>query len=322
MTQRTVDVAGTGFTVLDRIYAEDRKSFEALGGSCGNILISLAMLDRSVVPLLALGCDDVGESLVDEFMQAGAETSYIFRRCDTASPVLAQQLDTDSGQHWFSFICPETEKELPRYRPIEEADVGSAKPVLNACSVFYTDRLSEAIVDAMKTAADAGAVVYFEPSSVDDEVLFEHALKLTTILKFSSERLSDSVAKCSLSKDAIVIVTHGADGLEVRQDAKSVWRRVVPATVVRDTCGSGDMVSVGVIDWILARRSYRFVSWSLEDLLGGIVAGQRLAAANCAFAGARGLFLRHGPDFARMVLDDKLGITLSQLELFEYEPDL
>ncbi len=121
MNQPTVDVAGTGFAVLDRVYADDYMSFEALGGSCGNVLVSLAMLDRSVVPLLTLGHDEVGDSLVDEFVRAGAETGYIFRRHDIASPVLAQRLDTMSGQHWFSFICPETEEELPRYRPIEKA---------------------------------------------------------------------------------------------------------------------------------------------------------------------------------------------------------
>ena len=51
MTGRAVHVAGTGFVVLDRVYADDRESFEALGGSCGNVLVSLAMLDRAVAPL-------------------------------------------------------------------------------------------------------------------------------------------------------------------------------------------------------------------------------------------------------------------------------
>ena len=34
-----VDVAGTGFTVLDRIYADGDLAGEALGGSCGNVLV-------------------------------------------------------------------------------------------------------------------------------------------------------------------------------------------------------------------------------------------------------------------------------------------
>ena len=56
-----VDVAGTGFTVLDRVYADGDLADETLGGSCGNILVSLAMLHRRVAPVLALGDDDAGE---------------------------------------------------------------------------------------------------------------------------------------------------------------------------------------------------------------------------------------------------------------------
>src|SRR3546814_10628803 len=56
-----VDVAGTGFTVLDRVYADGGFAGEALGGSCGNVLVSLAMLHRHVAPLLALGMDNTGE---------------------------------------------------------------------------------------------------------------------------------------------------------------------------------------------------------------------------------------------------------------------
>jgi fructokinase len=78
------------------------------------------------------------------------------------------------------------------------------------------------------------------------------------------------------------------------------------------------MVSVGVIDWILNRIQSDSANYAIEDLLGGVVAGQRLAAANCAFAGARGLFLRHGPHLARLVLDDNDTDMLSQLELFDY----
>ncbi len=195
--------------------------------------------------------------------------------------------------------------------------MSSARSVLDACYVFYADRLSEAILSAMETALDARAIVYFEPSSVDDQTLFERALKLTTILKFSSDRLSDSVIKSFLRRDAFSIMTHGADGLEVRRGAESVWCRAVSASVVRDTCGSGDMVSIGVIDWILTRQVRGFNNGSLGHLLVGVTAGQRLAAANCAFEGARGVFQRRGPQFARMVLDDDLGGALSQLDFFD-----
>jgi hypothetical protein len=105
MARLRVDIAGTGFTVLDRVYADIQKSFEAVGGSCGNVLVSLAMLQHSVLPVLAIGYDKVGEWLVSQFAKAGADTRYISLRCGQSSPVLAQQVDMASGQHDMVQLC-------------------------------------------------------------------------------------------------------------------------------------------------------------------------------------------------------------------------
>jgi len=37
-------------------------------------------------------------------------------------------------------------------------------------------------------------------------------------------------------------------------------------------------------------------------LIGGVIAGQRLAAENCAYAGARGLFRSLGADYVQQLL--------------------
>ena len=41
---------------------------------------------------------------------------------------------------------------------------------------------------------------------------------------------------------------------------------------------------------------------AFDDLVNGVLAGQRLAAANCAYVGARGVFIHAGPEQARRVL--------------------
>src|SRR3546814_19756599 len=128
-----VDVAGTGFTVLDRVYADGGFAGEALGGSCGNVLVSLAMLHRHVAPLLALGMDNTGERLVSELSQAGANTRYICRLMGRQSPVLAQTLDTSSGRHDFSFTCPKTNSELTRYQPIRSDERRVGKECASTC---------------------------------------------------------------------------------------------------------------------------------------------------------------------------------------------
>ena len=307
-THRRFDVAGTGFTVLDRIYADGDLTDEALGGSCGNVLVSLAMLNRHVAPVLALGADEAGERLIDEFTQAGAVVQYIARRAGVRSPVLAQELDTTSGQHDFSFICPETREHLPRYKPIGESELATALPALTDCSVFYADRLSDSILQAMRTANSAGAIIYFEPSDIEEGDLFEEALRLASILKYSEDRLGDRLADRHMN--CVRIVTHGAAGLEVRDGIEVVWCEAISASRVLDTCGSGDMVSVGIIDWMLTAGIAATVQLRATDLLQGIVAGQRLAAENCAYTGARGLFRSRGADYVREILGERYSAAI------------
>ena len=296
-----VDVVGTGFTVLDRIYADGTLADQGLGGSCGNVLVSLAMLHRYVAPVLALGDDDIGERLVNEFAEAGALTKYITRRNGLRSPIVTQQLDTDQGTHNFSLVCPETNRRLPRYKSISREDLNPALPVLTHCSVFYADRISTGIVEAMRTAKAAGAIVFFEPSVFDEGSLFDEAIGLANILKYSEDRLGKCLA--DLRTNLIRIVTHGAAGLEVSDRSGTYWLNAIKAPRVLDTCGSGDMVSVGIIDWVLSSDTAISCSCATE-ILQGVIAGQRLAAANCAFAGARGLFKARGANYAREILRD------------------
>ena len=216
------DVVGTGFTVLDRLYADGDFTAEALGGSCGNVLVSLAMLHRQVAPVLALGLDDIGEQLVAEFEVAGADTRYIHRHPGRRSPVLCQELDTQSGQHSFSFTCRDTFEEYARYQPIGHAELQSATTVLDNCTLFYTDRLSPTILNAMAQAYHCGAIIYFEPSDID-HALFDEALSITTVLKYSSDRLGPELDDKVSASAAIAIVTHGADGLELRHGKERIW---------------------------------------------------------------------------------------------------
>lgn len=303
--QRTesIDVVGTGFAVLDRLYADGDFAAETLGGSCGNVLVSLAMLRRNVVPVLSLGLDAIGEQLVHEFRLAGASTQHIYRHEGRRSPVLRQELDTVSGQHRFSFMCLETDQEYPRYEPIGFDEVRSASVAFERCTLFYADRLSVTILEAMERAHSAGAIIYFEPSDID-ETLVDAALKLTTILKYSSDRLGTELDDKVAASAAIAIVTHGAEGLEVRHGRKHVWSHAVRVETVTDTCGSGDMVSVGLIDWLLSQPSEEPRALAIDDLMWGVVAGQRLAAENCAFAGARGVFHHRDVPYLRSILAD------------------
>ncbi len=297
------DVVGTGFVVLDRIYENERKAFEALGGSCANVLVSLAMLERQVAPVLRLGADDVGEHLISAFRCAGADTRFINTQDNISSPILVQYTNTQLGTHSFSFTCPDTNVEFPRYQPVGQHEIEAAAPAIENCTVFYADRLNDAIVSAMETVCRHKGIVFFEPSAISDRELFDRAVKCSTIIKFSSDRLGTEILPILLGKDSMAIITHGARGLEVVRHGDHVWSDAVVIPEVKDTSGSGDMVSVGLINHLVdAGETSETVT--IQSVLKGVRAGQRLAAANCSFLGARGLFEHRSPQFAQNILSE------------------
>lgn len=295
-------VAGTGLTAVDRIYWDGYAApTEALGGSCGNVLLSLAMLGHPVFPVVNLGDDDHGRFLFDEFEKAGCETRFVSRAHTGSSPVIVEIVDTANATHRFTSTCPQTFVRFPKWRSIDRDHVCQAADTLKSVSVFYADRVSESIVLAMEEAKRAGALVFFEPASADDE-MFDRAVRCATVIKLSDETSGKSIADCNLNPESIVIRTHGALGLTVSN--RSV-RRHFPSSFaprVVDTCGSGDMVTTGLLDLIL-KRWYREGSWKVDDVFDGVEVGQRLAALNCGFTGARGLFLAAGGSHVREMLD-------------------
>lgn len=301
-------IAGTGLTALDRIYAEGREQpMEALGGSCGNVLASLAMLGHSVAPVVALGDDHQGEFLVREFRRAGCDTRLVFRMPNRGSPIIVEHVDPRSARHWFSFRCPETSTEFPRWHPIADEQVQSALGTIERASVFYVDRLSPSILTAMEAAHQAGAIVFFEPASKGDPGLLRRALTLCTVAKLSDETSGANIGRRDLeaSSNLAVIRTHGARGLTANCAGIERFFPAQPAPRLVDTCGSGDMVTTGLIDHLMhtCKGSARL---SPDDFFAGIAAGQSLASLNCAFAGARGLFLALGGTRLRSGLDDGL----------------
>ncbi len=297
-------VVGTGLVALDLIHVgAQRPLFEELGGSCGNVLISLAMLGRSVTPLLRLGTDPVGARLERELRLAGADTRLVSRHQDVRSPVIVELLDLGSSDHSFSFTRPHSSERLASFQPITLQELDSARSTVASCTIFYTDRISETIYDAMEAAAAGGAIIHFEPSSVADPYLFERALSIAHIFKYSVDRLSPDIAE-RLHPDAFSIVTAGRWGLEVRH-AGTVHRcKALDADFVRDSCGAGDMVTLGLLDRIIQNGVRDPTSLSIATVLAGVRSGQRLAAANCAYIGARGIFRERGAKHARAILSD------------------
>jgi fructokinase len=272
------------------------------------------MLGHPVAPVISIGSDASGDFLIDALARAGCETQYVFRARDEGSPVIVEHVNISTAQHYFTANCPDTDRRFPKWHSIDEYQVGHARRALETAAVFYTDRLSPAIVQAMEAAHRAASIVVFEPAERGDNDLFERALQNVSILKVSDETIGSEISVVEAREAPILIRTHGRDGLTVscRETHKSCPAYSAPRLV--DTCGSGDMVTTGLIDRLLVQRRHRGLC-SLEDVLQGLDAGQRLAAVNCAFAGARGVFHAVGANYVRSILDRGLDNEFMQLAL-------
>jgi fructokinase len=282
-------VAGTGFATLDRIYTPTReRPIEALGGTCANVLISLAMLGHRVAPILTLGSDANGTFLLNEMRRAGCVTRFIFREPNEESPVTIEYLDTAVARHAFSSTCPETHRRLPSYRPLAQSNAHRARDAIQAASIFYVDRLSVTTLRAMEDASRNGAVVFFEPNAIRDFELFRRALAFIDIVKVSADTRSE-MDGMDFKAPPYFITTHGGDGLTLQTSTDTLTLPSLIAPRLIDTCGAGDMVTTGLIHALMTAGSRR-CSIRVDDVYAGLVMGQWLAALNCAFVGARGLF--------------------------------
>lgn len=300
----SIPVMGTGFVVVDRVFSDGVERGAWVGGSCGNVLLSLAMLGHASAPVIAIGDDPAGERIFEEFRNAGASTDFIRRASQRRSPVLVQVNHRDVARHVFRALSPETGRPLPKYAPIEAMDLDAARSSLRRCSVFYADRVSPIVLEAMRVVRDGGGLVFFEPSDTRHAEEFARAAHLATVIKASSDRIDASRLREAAWPDGFVVSTHGVEGLGLWHRGRETWYAATPAPFVADTSGAGDMLTVGMVDALLARGAagaspVRYPS----DVHDGILAGQRLAAANCAFEGARGLFRERGAAAARSILD-------------------
>lgn len=302
------DVAGTGFTCMDHIYTDGVLTGMQPGGSAGNVLWALAKLGHAVAPVLRLGYDYPGGIINADFARAGAETAYIARDGHVRTPAIAQLLDTASGRHDFSFRNPATGEGFARYAPkmarqLDTDDLGHlehGRTAVSSCRVFFADRLNTDILAAFYVAASHGAMVVFEPSEISDRDMFQEALELVTVLKISADRIAlQDVVDLDVPVP-VIIQTRGADGLSVTAGGDTQPFPAIPAEAVVDTCGAGDMMTAGLVDWFLRQDmdlrlprqgrepDVERIGTQITQIAEGILAGQRLAAANCAHVGARG----------------------------------
>jgi fructokinase len=227
----------------------------------------------------------------------GVQLKFASCKPTTDTPIIVQKISRSRGgapRHRFSWACPHCGSWLPGFKPVPTKSVEGLGASLVGASAFFMDRLSRSALVLAKQAADHGAVVVFEPSAKSDEGLLGEALQIAHIIKYSDERFARIAGAMEKGSGTLVEVqTFGANGLRYRRRldrGASAWKQLdaIAATHLADTCGSGDWCTAGLISNI-AKEGLEGLEGAGEDrLVEAVRFGQKLAAWNVGFEGARG----------------------------------
>lgn len=293
-------VIGTGLVALDLVISAIPNTPVQLwaGGTCCNVLTILSYLGWAAYPVARLNGDVASQGVKKDLSNWGVHLDYAELPQTTSTPIITQKIErTKIGhiEHKFSLHCPRCGASSPRFKPVTAISATQVATKLHHPHVFFFDRVSRGALTLAEACAENGGVVVFEPSGIGDPNLFKEAIKLTHILKYSSERIDKlidvSKAKCL---GLIEIQTLGAKGLRYRSslgNAKTEgWCNSKPFVVdhVIDAAGSGDWTTAGIIERLARNGFEEFQQATLSDVEQAISYGQALAAWNCGFEGARG----------------------------------
>lgn len=296
MAKRKPVVAGVGLVTLDVVthrnyYVEPQF---CAGGTCGNVLAILSYLGWSAYPIARLNGHVTAKRVKDDLKRWGVNLDFIGAgpTCDT--PVVIQRIATDSAGrpvHRYSLTCPHCGKWLPGYRPIKIPAAEQISNELKKAEVFFLDRISPGNLLLAKKSAERGALVFFEPSGLGEPRLFNQALAVAHVVKYSADRIT---ALPNRLRPLLEIKTLGASGLRYRAVLPRFntggWQNVKAFQVPQfmDAGGSGDWTSAGIIDRLGRRGSAGLRAASGTMVKAAFQRAQAMAAWNCSFFGARG----------------------------------
>jgi fructokinase len=220
---------------------------------------------------------------------------YVLQDAAVQTPVVIERIKKGKNghpQHRFSFTCPSCGAWLPSYRAMKLNTLKKPLEQVRADGFFF-DRVSPASIQAASKFASEGSIVFFEPSGVGDPRLFQKAIEVAHVIKYSHQRIREMAELPSRPNPLLEIETLGAEGLryKVRSGNRmSGWKSLpsFSAPSVKDTAGAGDWCSAGIISMLGAKGRKGFENTSAAQLEAGLRYGQALAAWACGFKGPRG----------------------------------
>lgn len=282
---------GSGLVALDLLLSPNVEGVPAYaGGTCGNVLTILAFLGWESYPIARIGADPAGVQLRRDLERCGVNVTLLDIDQQAQTPIIVQQNRRGANgviSHRFIWQCPSCKEYLPTFRPPTLKKASGLLQTINRQDLFFFDRVAPSTVALAEASYARGSLVFFEPSKVGSDRLFQRALRSAHIVKYARDRIP---TKRGLSVGhALEIQTLGKDGLRYKLPGGR-WTfspASVPVRPIRDSSGAGDWTTAGIVE-VLTRFSKNISMFSSRSVLEAVRYGQALAAINCEYDGARG----------------------------------
>lgn len=283
MTRRP-SIVCAGYMPLDVVRTGVGTVARRAGGTAANVAAILGFLGWDAVLAGQTGSDAAGDELVADLRDAGVAVDQIARAANAQTPRVVHDVLPEG--HFYRYRCDDCGSRFPRSRPLTIEGARACAQAHPAPSVFFFDRVNPGTLALAEAYAEDGSVVVFEPSVPANAEFLGRAAAVADVIKHSDDRSVGGLDDLHVRPRSgqIRIVTHGAEGLEMRIGRARARRYPALATLAVDTGGAGDWTTSGFL--ARATASGRVERARLEEALRF---GQALAAVNCATVGARGL---------------------------------
>ncbi len=283
MTSKPIIVCA-GYMPLDVITTTSEPVARQAGGTAANVAAILAYLGWDAVLAGQTGSDAAGSELVADLECAGVDTGQVHRPEGAATPRLVHDVRPDG--HFYAYSCPSCGSRFPRSRPLTIEQAHQCTVAHPDATVFFFDRVNAGTLTLAEHYGRRGSLVFFEPSVPANAEFLARAAAVADVIKHSDDRSVGGLDDLMVlpKRGQTRIVTHGAEGLELRVGRGGARKLPALATLTVDTGGAGDWTTAGFL-----ARAARGGALEADALDSALRFGQALAAVNCAAPGARGL---------------------------------
>ena len=298
-------ILGTGIFNWDSIYVreyplgpqrnrifDEKLVVEEVGGTCGNVMCMLAHFGWEAFPVTKLDRSEEGLGMTKSLEEYGCDCRFVTNTDDGGTTILTIRhgLDENGNKKMSVRQGSPGGSRFPRRRHLRLRD--QAPALIEALDfvpdVFFFDDPAAGYRYMARELREKGALVYFEPSVIEEKADFE-SIAASDIIKFSGENVQD-VSFVDNYKDKLFIQTLGGDGLRFNLRGEG-WVNLPPVENdnVADWEGAGDWTTSAFLNALAeadALSIKRLTSALVKDALEK---AQIVASRSVSFIGSKGM---------------------------------